>query len=80
MLFAAVLINIPNSNVCPQGELSIVAQKVKIQLLLCILIFNFSVFVIFNNNVFNFRTNNYGQIIQQHNSLTKLLHCKVKLV
>ena len=63
MFFAAVLINIPNSNACPQGELSIVPQKVKIQLLLCILIFNFSVFVIFNSNVFNFRTNNYGQII-----------------
>ena len=68
MLFADVLMNIPNSNVCSHRELSIVPQKVKIQLLLCILIFNFSVFVIFNSNVFNFRTNNYGQIIQQHNS------------
>ena len=68
MLFAAVLMNIPNSNVCPQGELSIVPQKVKIQLLLCILFFNFLVFVIFNGYVFDFRTNNYGQIIQQLNS------------
>ena len=68
MLFAAVLIIIPNSYVSPQGELSIVPQKVKIELLLRILIFNFSVFVIFNSNVFNFRTNIYGQIIQQHNS------------
>ena len=31
MLFAAVLMNIPNSNVCPQGiKLTIVPQKVKI--------------------------------------------------
>ena len=50
MLFAAVLMTIPNSNVCPQGQLSIALQKVKIQLLLCILLFNFSVFVIFNSN------------------------------
>ena len=67
LLFAAMLMNVPNSNVCPQGELSIVPQKVKIQLL-CILIFNFWVFVIFSSNVLNFRTNKYGQIIQQINS------------
>ena len=48
MLFAAVLMNIRNSNV---WELPIVLQKVKIQLLFCILIFNCSVFVIFNSNV-----------------------------
>ena len=64
MLFAAVLMNIPNSNVCPrhcvtESENSTVIMH---------LISNVSVFVIFNSNVFNFMTNNYGQIIQKHNS------------